>query len=95
MKANPKKCHQLMNVNSPANINIGEHTISNSYCDKLLGVKIDSKLNFNNHLETIIKKASQMVHVWLKLHLCFKKKVINERFFQGSVLLLSTCMAVP
>ena len=42
MKANPEKCHILMNVNGPATIKIGEHTILNSYCDKLLGVKIDS-----------------------------------------------------
>ena len=57
---------------------IDGHTISNSYCEKLLGIKIDS--NFNNYLETIIKKASQKVHVlaiitpyiymfWLELHL--------------------------
>ena len=42
MKANPEKCHILINVNRPATIKIGEHTISNSYCDKLLGVTIDS-----------------------------------------------------
>ena len=58
MKANHEKCHLLMNVNRPATIKIGEQTISNSYCEKLLGVKIDSQLKFNNHLETIIKKAS-------------------------------------
>ena len=32
MKANPEKCHLLMNVNRPATIKIGEHAISNSYC---------------------------------------------------------------
>ena len=42
MKANPEKCHLLMNVNRPATIDIGEHTISNSYCQKLLGIQIDS-----------------------------------------------------
>ena len=45
-----------MNVNRPATITTGEHTIVNSYYEKLLGVKIDSQLNFSNHLETIIKK---------------------------------------
>ena len=89
MKANPEKCHLLMNVNRPATITTGEHAISNSYCKKLFGVKIDSQLNFNNHLETIIKKASQKVHVYARItaHILFHKdikKVINERFFQGS-----------
>ena len=69
IKKNPEKYHLLMNVNRPATIKIDEHTISNSYCEKLLGVKIDGQLNFNNHLETIIKKATQKVHVWLELRL--------------------------
>ena len=57
----------LMNVNRPATIKIREHTISNSYCEKLLGVKIDSQLKSNNHLETIIKKASQKVLVLARI----------------------------
>ena len=63
MKTNPEKCHLLMNVNRPATIKIGEHAISNSYCEKLFSFDIDSQLKFNNDLETIIKKASQKVHV--------------------------------
>ena len=42
MKANPEKCHILANVNRPITIKIGEHTISNSYCEKLPGIKINS-----------------------------------------------------
>ena len=64
MKANPKNCHLLMNMNRPAIIKTGKQTISNSYCEKLFGAKIDSQLNFNNHLETIIKKAGQNTHVF-------------------------------
>ena len=51
-----------MNVNRPATIKIGEQAISNSYCEKLF-IDIDSQLKFNNDLETIIKKASEKVHV--------------------------------
>ena len=68
-KANPKKFHLLKNVNSPAAIKIGEHTISNSYCEKLHGAKIDSQLHFNNLPETVIKKASQRYIFWLDF--CF------------------------
>ena len=56
MKTNPEKYNLLMNFNRSATMKIGEHTISNSYCEQLLGVK--NQLNFNKHLETIIKKAS-------------------------------------
>ena len=47
----------FMNAYRPATIKIGEHIISNIYCKKLLGVKVDSQHKFNNHLETIIKKG--------------------------------------
>ena len=36
--------------------------IENSNCERLLGVKIDSKLNFKEHLDGIIKKASQKIN---------------------------------
>ena len=65
-----------MNVNRPATIKIGEPTIRNSSCKELLGMKIDSQLNFNNHLEIIIKKASQTVHVFatISLYMCVSKR---------------------
>ena len=35
--------------------------IENSTCEKLLGIKVDNKLNFSEHLDGIIKKASRKV----------------------------------
>ena len=67
MKTNPEQCHLLINANRPATIKIREHTTSNSYCEKLFGVQIGSQLNFNNHLETIINKASLKVHVLARI----------------------------
>ena len=43
------------------NLKIGNINIENSACEKLLGVKVDNKLNFNEHLDGIIKKASRKV----------------------------------
>ena len=86
MKANPEKCHLLMNVNKPDTIKIGQHTISNSYCEKRLGIKIDNRLKFNNHLETIIKKASQNVHVLARItpYMCIsKRKFLMNAFFKA------------
>ena len=34
---------------------------------KLLGVRIDSKLNFTDHISSICKKASQRIGVLMKL----------------------------
>ena len=70
-----------MNVNRPATMKTGEHTISNSYCEKLLGVQP----NFNNHLERIIKKASRKVHVLARItpYMCIsKRKLLMKAFFK-------------
>ena len=76
MKENPEKCHLLMNVNRPATIKIGEHTMSNSYCETLHSVKIDSQLNFKNRLETTIKKTTQQVQVLAEIMCVFKRKIL-------------------
>ena len=59
-----------MNVNRPVTIKTGGRTISNSYCENLIGVILDSKFEYNNHLETIIKKANEKVHVLAKIMPC-------------------------
>ena len=63
IKANPEKCHLLMNVNWPANMKINEHTISAVIAKNCLVIKSISQLKLDNHLKTIIKKASEKVHV--------------------------------
>ena len=57
MKANPDKCHFICSSNEKLNIVIEEQTISNSNCEKLLGVLLDSKLTFKPHVDSICKKA--------------------------------------
>ena len=58
MKANISKCHLLVNKKEEVVINLGETESKNSEYEKLLGIKIDTKLNFNEHLNNIISKAS-------------------------------------
>ena len=36
--------------------------MENSKCDKLLGIKIDSKLSFKTHVEDLRKRASRKIH---------------------------------
>ena len=58
MKANADKFHLLVTRDTDVNAKIGE----NSREEKLLGVKIDSKLSFENHGSSLCKKASQKLH---------------------------------
>ena len=86
MKANISKCHLLVNKNDEVVINLGETEIKNSEYEKLLGIKVDTKLNFNEHLNDIINKASFKVNALSRIvpyrSLC-KKKILMNSFFNS------------
>ena len=58
MQDNSGKCHLILSTNEPAKIQIEESLTETTNCEKLLGVKIDSKLSFDKHIKTISKKAT-------------------------------------
>ena len=62
MKANKDKCHFITSKNISATISIDNTNIKNSECEKILGIKVDGNLNFNEHLHGIIKIASRKVN---------------------------------
>ena len=47
MKVNGKKYHLITNNQSYINLKLENLNVDNSTCEKLLGVKVDDKLNFN------------------------------------------------
>ena len=57
-KANENKCHVLLSTNKNVLVNIDTAQIQNSSFGKLLGVTIHWKLNFEDHIGSIYKKAS-------------------------------------
>ena len=68
MKANPDKYHLLVNnCKESCQIKIGNEKITSSKCEKLLGVKIDHELNFNEHVTSLCKKASQKLNALSRL----------------------------
>ena len=50
MKANSDKSHLLLSTSTSSTANINGDIIKNSESEKLLGVTIDYKLNFEEHL---------------------------------------------
>ena len=62
VKANKDKCHLLLRTKERVTMKIGETNIKNSNCEKPLGIKIDDKLTFNEHLNDIIDKASRNIN---------------------------------
>ena len=67
MKANPDKCHFITSESKDLVINVENNQITNSKCEKLLGIKIDHKLTFNAHIEEICKKAGQKINALSKV----------------------------
>ena len=59
MKSNPDKCHLLVTTNAFTSANINDSEITNRNEEKLLDIKLDSKLSFERHISNLCKKASQ------------------------------------
>ena len=62
MKANPDKCHLLTSSSDKVSSCVSNYNIKSSKCEKLLGIKIDNKLNFNTQVDEICKKAGQKLN---------------------------------
>ena len=59
MKTNEDKCHLIVRTSELTEIQIGEFSIKNNGSEKLLGINIDSKLNFNCHVNHLCNDANK------------------------------------
>ena len=67
MKAYPDKCHLLVTINILSSVNTNGFEITNSTEEKLLSIKFDSKLSFENHVSSLCDKVSQKLHVLTRI----------------------------
>ena len=67
MKANSDKSHLLLSTSTSSTANINGDIIKNSESEKLLGVTIDYKLNFDEHLSQVCDKASQKLNALARI----------------------------
>ena len=61
MKTNEDKCHLIVSTTEATEIQIGDYAIKNSNNEKLLGVYIDNKLNFDYHVDQLCKESKQKI----------------------------------
>ena len=61
------ECHLLISTNDIVNIRVENFDVKNSYCEKLLGVKLNRKLIFNSHISDLPKKSSNKVHALARI----------------------------
>ena len=82
-KANASKCHFFLSPYKPVKRKIKGSAIKSSNSGKLLGVTIDSKLSFNDHIADLCRKTSQKLHALSSVasHMSFDKKRILLKTF--------------
>ena len=69
-------------------IKIKESAIESSNSEKLLGVTIDSKLSFDNHITTLCRKTSQKLHALSRVASCMsfdKKRILLKTFITSQL----------
>ena len=62
MEANDDKCHLLVNGKNNVTMSASGFKIKNTECEKLLRIKVDCGLKFENYLGGAIKKASNKIN---------------------------------
>ena len=84
LKNNVDKCQVLVSTSKPVDIEIGDYTKGNGECEKLLGVTVDVKLNFNDHITDLWKKASRKISALARVTPFMglsKRKLLKNAFF--------------
>ena len=56
MKSNVVKCHLIVVNDNEVSVMFGNETINGNTAVDLLGIKVDSNLNFNEHVSKLYKK---------------------------------------
>ena len=86
MKSNNDKCKLIVLKNENNIIKLGDEEISGSNSVKLLGITIDNKLNFNEHVRNLCIKTNQKIHALARIanYLEFGKlRIIMKTFIES------------
>ena len=75
MKINSMKSQILFSGSNNVSANIDDHTIISDNKNELLGIVLDSKLSFEDHINNLCKKASQKFNALARIvpYMCLEK----------------------
>ena len=86
MKTNPVQCNLLLSTKTPEVISIDGIQITSSTAETLLGITIDSELNFENQLSAMWNKVSRKINVlgrvvnYMSLE---KRRIVMKTFIES------------
>ena len=83
LKANAGKFHLFLSPHEDQMITVENHVIKSSGLEELLGVTIDSNLNFKEHILSLYKKANRKLHALSRVskYMTFNKRHILMKSF--------------
>ena len=79
MKLNVDKCPCIIfgEKNDKMKIPIADAVVTENVEETLLGVKLDAKLSFRNHVQSLCKKASQKLHALSRISIFMDSEKIK------------------
>ena len=86
LKGNASKCNLLISSSENVHVNIGTRQIKNTNCKRLLGIDIDCKLRFENHINYICSKARAKIKALARKAPFLnkrKRKLLMNAFFKS------------
>ena len=83
LKGTLDKCHFLVSTSQEVSLNINNFKIENSNCEKVLGVKFDSTLRFDQHITDLCIRARRNIHVLARVRpfMSLSKQRLLMNFF--------------
>ena len=85
-KENHDKCRLLVSGKNNGTMNASGFKIKNTECEKLLRIKVDCGLKFENYLDSVIKKDSNKINALSRVPPFInlsKKKMLMNSFFKS------------
>ena len=91
MKGNKDKCYVVLSSHDTVHVNIGTSEVVNRKCQKLLCVNIDSKLTFEDHINSICKKANAKLNVLSQVSQymdSIKRRLVNTALCPNFIIII-------
>ena len=85
-KNKPDKCYLLISNNQNITVKIGKYEIENSECERLLRIKLDCKLNFDDHIFDVCKKARRKLNALIRIASFIglsERRILMNAFFNS------------
>ena len=67
MKTNSRKKHILFSRNDNVSANSDDNTTISENKNELVGIVLDSKIPFKDHIKNVSKEASQKLNAWVRV----------------------------